>query len=430
MNRKILYLVLVLNFAIAVFFWWLGSNGLLTSGGLGALKAFGRLFGVLGQLLILLELGLVSRMPFIEKAFSFDQRVKLHRWVGYGILTSFVLHPLLLSLGYDSGGGAVNQFTNFILNWPDVFNALISVVIFAVVIVISVPIVRRRLRYDTWYFMHLLMYVAIFMSFGHETNSGDFVTGLGLYYWVALNFIVIGLFLAYRLLRPIYLFYKYRFVVDEVVVEGPNIWSVYVRGRDLNNFSYEAGQFASLIFLAKDLWYHHPFSFSLPPGGNRLRFTIKALGDFTAQTSVLKTGTKVLIDGPFGHFTPVREPDSKYLLVAAGIGVTPIRALLEKLKEGQKDVKFIYGAKTEADLALKKEIDQLGVTGEYVLSQETKPGFGQGVIDLLKIQNLAPDFIERHIYICGPWAMIKSLRQSLVGAGVPSRQIHFEEFSF
>ncbi len=430
MNKKILYLVLILNFIIAGIFWWLGSGDLFAFGGQGALKAFGRLFGVLGQLLILLELALVSRLPFVEKAFSLDRRVQLHRFVGYGILSAFILHPLFLSFGYDSGAGATNQFFSFILNWEDIFNALVALIIFIVVIIISIPVVRRKLRYDTWYFMHLLMYVALFLSFGHQTKSGDFASGSALYYWVGLNFGMIGLFLAYRLLRPIYLYYRHRFVVDEVVAEGPNIWSVYIKGSNLANFKYEAGQFASLIFVAKDLWYHHPFSFSLPPGNNRLRFTMKALGDFTAQTEKIKVGTKVLIDGPFGHFTTIFGHNTKYLLVAGGIGITPIRSLLEKLKMQNKDVKFIYGAKTEAELVLKSEIDQLGASGEYVLSQEKKTGFGEGIIDLPKIKNLAPDFMERDIYICGPRLMTKNLRRNLALAGVPKNHIHFEEFSF
>ncbi|OHA58227.1 MAG: hypothetical protein A2571_03140 [Candidatus Vogelbacteria bacterium RIFOXYD1_FULL_44_32] len=430
MNKTVLYLVLVVNFIVTGFFWWAGSSELFGLGGEGALKAFGRLFGLIGQLLILLELALVSRVPFIEKAISLDRRVQLHRFVGYGILSAFLMHPLLLSFGYDGGAGATNQFVSFILNWEDIFNALVALVIFIFVIIISIPVVRRKLRYDTWYFMHLLMYVALFLSFGHQTKSGDLVAGPALYYWLGLNFAVIGLFLAYRLLHPIYLYYQHRFVVDEVVAEGPNICSVYIKGQNLASFKYEAGQFASLIFLARGLWYHHPFSFSLPPGGDRLRFTMKALGDFTVQADKLKPGTKVLIDGPFGHFTTIFGYNTKYLLVAGGIGITPIRSLLEKLRKQNKDVKFIYGAKTEAELALKSEIDQLGASGEYVLSQEKKTGFGEGIIDLPKIKNLAPDFLERDIYICGPHLMTKNLRQSLALAGVPKNQIHFEEFSF
>jgi len=71
----------------------------------------------------------------------------------------------------------------------------------------------------------------------------------------------------------------------------------------------------------------HPFSMSRRPDGTRLRLTIKAVGDFTRRIPGLKPGVRVLIDGPHGIFTARRSSSQKILMIAGGIGITPIRSL-------------------------------------------------------------------------------------------------------
>ena len=148
-----------------------------------------------------------------------------------------------------------------------------------------------------------LMYVAIALAFGHQTNTGDMANGSALYYWLTINFLVFGLILLHRWLAPFYKFFKHRFYIDKVVAETTDVFSIYLKGKNLQNYKFLPGQFANLTFLQSAMWFTHPFSFSTAPNGQFLRFSIKTSRDFTNRINNLKPNTKVILDGPLGVFT-------------------------------------------------------------------------------------------------------------------------------
>jgi len=151
-----------------------------------------------------------------------------------------------------------------------------------------------------------------------------------------------------------------------------------------------------------------------------VRFTIKGSGDFTnVLPDVVKPGTKVLLDGPLGIFTKRAGQRDKYLLIAGGIGITPIRSLAEQLSNAGKDTELFYSASTEDQLVLSNELKQMNLS----LRLQT----GRVTLDLIK--QAVPDFLEREIFICGPGPMIVALRDAFVSAGVPIKHIHYELFS-
>src|SRR6202035_4978687 len=148
---------------------------------------------------------------------------------------------------------------------------------------------------------------------------------------------------------------------------------IYISGRDLRRFEIEAGQFAIWRFLdAKRWWQAHPFSISAVPDGRRLRITIKNSGDFTGGVHALRPGTPVLVDGPFGKFTE-RPANSKVLLIAGGIGITPVRPLAEEMAADGFDVRVLYRAHSEDHLVFKKEMDAIsrkhGFRVDYLVTQ-------------------------------------------------------------
>jgi predicted ferric reductase len=435
--RVCVFLVAV-NLLVVCGFWGTLSGGMVlepqTSG--DPAIALGRLAGLLLQFALLLQLILIGRIAFIERALGFARLNQLHRWLGYSLASLLVLHPLLLTWGYASINDqtAPAAFIGLAIGFDDVLQAILGFLLLLAVIAASIPWVRRKLRYESWHFIHLATYVALWLSFGHQVESGGDFSNRALYtYWYALNGGVVGIYFVYRFVRPFAVWYRHRFVVSRVVQESPDVWSVYITGRNMKSFRFESGQFATLHLLTRGLWAGHPFSFSQEYDGSTLRFSIKALGDGTALIARLTPGVRVLIDGPLGAFTSQKARTDKFLLIGGGIGITPLRAIAGSLAPKGADIVVLYGARTKEHMALLEELSGKVSSTHVFLSQEEgalPPGAVRGQIDTSAIRTLVPDVAQRDVYVCGPTPMMDALIKSLREIGVPSAQIHSERFAF
>ena len=137
------------------------------------------------------------------------------------------------------------------------------------------------------------------------------------------------------------------------------------------------------------------------------------------------TITRVLAEGPFGSFTNAARRRPRAALIAGGVGITPIRALLEEMPGGPEDITVLYRVLSAEDLILREELDELagrrGVQVHYVLGGEP--------LSVERLQALMPDIAARDVYVCGPPAMAEATRDSLLAAAVPRRQIVMERFA-
>lgn len=436
-KKKFFWLVIFFANLAAIFFLWMtGSSYQLAhpTGG-NMYVALGRLSGLLLEYAILLQLVLIGRMTFIEEAFGFDQMNNVHRYIGYSLAILLLAHPLFLALGYGAMNNlsVIGQISNFFATWQDVFDAFIGMVLFLYVAAVSIPVVRRKLDYELWHFIHLLAYVSVALAFGHQINSGDAAKGVALYYWIMLNFGIFGLLLGYRFLKPVYQAWYFGFTVSGVEQETPDTYSVYITGRNLDTFHYRAGQYANISFLQKSLWPIHPFSFSIEENGEYIRFTIKGLGDFTKLIPTLRVGTRVLIEGPHGRFTPEVATKEKILCIGGGVGITPLRAMIGSETRKGNHMTLLYGVRTVNDIAFRSEFDAMGKEGlltiHYITSATTE-GYESGYVDQEKLARLVPDFYDRDIFVCGPPPMMDSTIALLERIGVAKAHIHFEKFSF
>lgn len=431
-RKTAIFGIFAANLAVILYIWWQGSSMLLDDTR-GTLIAFGRLTGLLLEYFILVQLVLVSRMPFVEQVWGFDNLNKIHRWIGYSLSAFIILHPTLLTVGYAHGReiSYLDQFILFLTTWEHVLNAFLGLVILLTVITISIAIIRKKLKYETWHFTHLFIYVAIALLFNHQIATADVSYGWPLNYWLALNFTIFGLLLLYRFARPLYNFSKHRFVIERVVPESHDVYSLYITGRNMERFTFTPGQYINLTFLQRYMWYTHPFSFSSAPNGKYIRVSVKGSGDFTNSIQNLKPGTHVIIDGPLGVFTERMAEKGKFLFIAGGIGITPIRAMIESLSPQEKDMVLLYGNKTEADLVFDRELQTL-IPGKvhHVLSQSESEQFEKGYIDREKIMRLVPDAKEREVYLCGPTVMMQKVAAELMGIGLKKKHIHYEKFAY
>lgn len=315
--------------------------------------------------------------------------------------------------------------------YPGMITATIATGLFIAVVATSLVIARRRLRYEWWYGVHLLAYAAIALSWFHEIPTGNelVLNRLAADYWRGLYLATIAVLVIWRIAVPLARAFRYRLEVAEVTPEGPGVVSLRITGRQLDRMGARAGQFFLWRFLTKHAWgTAHPFSLSAAPEGDSLRITVKGLGDHTARAGQIPVGTRVLAEGPFGVFTNERRHRDKAVLIAGGIGITPIRALLETMRG---DLIVLYRALADDDVIFREELDALATSSGAVLHYVIGDHLGEGreLLAPKHLLELVPDIIERDVFLCGPPAMAAFILENVRMARVPRRQIHAERFA-
>jgi ferredoxin-NADP reductase len=202
--------------------------------------------------------------------------------------------------------------------------------------------------------------------------------------------------------------------------------SVYVSGRRLEELNARPGQFFRWRFMTRDGWWQaHPFSLSAAPDARGMRITVKALGDHTSGLRRLRPGLRVLAEGPYGNFTADRRYHDDVLLIAGGIGIAPVRALLDDLPPGRAVV--LYRARRPQDLVLKDELDAIAArTGTRVVY--LPGGANRQALSARGLTAYVPDLGRRDVYVCGPPGLVEAVLGSLRRLKVPKRQIHVDPF--
>ncbi len=425
-------------FCITVSFWWHFSGQMLFAGNLGSTSiSIGRLFGMIATLLVLLQFILIGRVKWVEKVFGLDKLSRIHGLNGKIAFLLIAAHVFLITTGYKliNESSYLGQFTDFLLNWEDVLKAVLGFLILIFTVGLSVSIARKRLKYETWYYVHVFNYLFILLIYGHQfENSTALISPAFKLFWYFLYGAVALNMLWFRFISPLLKFRKHRFTVARVEKEGPAT-SIYITGQKMDEFKIDAGQFMIFRFLQKGFWKQaHPFSLSQAPRDNEVRLTAKGLGDFTNELPNIKPGTQVIIDGPHGIFTrKLAEPKKPLLFIAGGIGITPIFSMLEDMKQDNHNTVLLYSNKTREETVFGDELKTLSEQNGFklinILSNEEVPGYEHGMLNKEAIAKLVPDVASREVFLCGPPPMMTALKSALVELGVDKHHIHFERFA-
>ncbi|GAB2978037.1 ferredoxin reductase family protein [Streptomyces pseudoechinosporeus] len=422
--RTGLYTLLAANVAVVTAFFF--QSGLDSN----ALLLLGRLTGLYAALLMAFQLLLVARLPWLDHRIGMDRLTSWHRWVGFGLLWSLLGHGVFITLGYAeySSMDPVSQLVDLAETVEGVLRAIVALVLIIVIGAVSARWARRRLAYETWHFIHLYTYVAVVLAFTHQVAVGTTFTtnSTAKTYWYAMWGVALGSVFVGRLVLPLWRNLRHQLRVSAVVPESDNVVSIYITGRDLDRLPARAGQFFLWRFLTKGRWWQaNPFSLSAAPDGRSLRLTAKTAGDGTAALRHLKVGTRVFAEGPYGAFTTMHRTRPDALLIAGGVGVTPIRALLEDL-HGHAAV--IYRVATDQDAVLYDELRELAHAKGAQLHLVTGPATPDKLAPT-ELARLVPDVADRDVYVCGPPGMTGAVLRTLRDLDVPKQQIHFERFS-
>ena len=368
----------------------------------GVALFLGGFTGLAGTYLALIMVLLVSRVPVVERVLGFDGLLRWHRRLAPWPISLIAAHVVLLTLAYAQAAraGIWHEVGTIVGSFPWMIEATIGFLLMMAVAVVSIRAIRRRVRRERWWAFHLCMYLALALAFAHIIVLGpSFVRHpLSRSLWVVFWLATAGMVIAYRFGLPLVRTVRHRLKVVEVRPEGPGVVSVICKGRRLERLAVSGGQFFEWRFLTRGMWWQaHPFSLSARPKPPYLRLTVKDRGDFSAAVASLQPGTRVAIEGPYGVFTSHARRRKKAVLIAGGIGVTAIRALLEDLPNSSEPV-VLLRASSEEDLVLSSEVAELA---RHRRGRAYNLVGSRSAVKLERVVQLVPDLKKRDVYIAG-----------------------------
>lgn len=440
-DASIVGLWAILMFVIAL---WV-SNGALAqfTSPADAFTALGRLAGLIASALLLVQVFLMARVPWIEKAWGQDELTRLHRIVGFTSFTLLLGHVVLIVIGYASARPerVWSTIVDLTLNYPGMLLGVAGFGALCMIVVTSYRAARRLLRYESWHLIHLYAYLGTGLALPHQLWTGqDFLASpVSTVFWWTLYAVCLAAVVVFRLGLPLWQSTRGALRVLDVRAEGPDATTVTVGGPGVKRLGAQGGQFFQWRFLDGPGWTRaHPYSLSAAPSSSTLRFTAARVGDGTTALSTLRPGTRVLVEGPYGRMHPGTRTNQRVLLAGAGIGITPMRALLESLPQAPGDVMIVNRVRSEHEAILAREIDyltgELGAEHHLLIGRRIHdraswlPEAAAGWDDTQALLEICPDVAHRDVYVCGPPAWVSAFNKAAKHAGVPATNIHVELF--
>ncbi|HVX46764.1 MAG TPA: ferric reductase-like transmembrane domain-containing protein [Mycobacteriales bacterium] len=428
-----LVLALIGAGAGAVLLLWLHDTPPVLSG-LGAyLTAGGRIFGLLAGYAVVIQIVLMARIPVLERGIGADRLARWHSFGGRYTISLIAAHAALIVWGYavTAHTGIVGQSVTLLRSYPDVLMATVAAGLFLGVGLVSARAARKRMRYETWYYLHFYTYLAVALAFSHQLATGaDFLTNQpARVLWTAM-YVMTGMLVAwFRIAVPVRAAFRHRLRVHSITQEAPGVISLVLYGRWLEDLAPEPGQFFRWRFLSRGEWWQsHPYSLSAPPRPPYLRITVKAVGDHTHSLQHIRPGTRVVAEGPYGAMVGSNRRLRKVLLVAGGLGITPLRALFETLPAAPGDLTLLYRVHNAEDIIFEAELRRLAAARRATVHFLVGPRKRYNPFTPRQLRSLVPDVSAHEVYLCGPPGMATAAVEALRQAGVSRRHIHNESF--
>ena len=205
---------------------WVSGGGIQEMTSLsGALMSVGRLTGLVASALLLIQVFLMARVPWVEQAWGQDELARTHRLVGFTSFTLMLGHIGLITLGYAAATseGIVGTFVDLVLHEPGMLLAFAGTAALVMVVVTSVKKARRRLRYESWHLIHLYGYLGAGLALPHQLWTGtDFLASTtATVFWWSLYAACAGAVLVFRVGLPLWRSFRSPLRVLDVQGRGP-----------------------------------------------------------------------------------------------------------------------------------------------------------------------------------------------------------------
>lgn len=226
---------------------WAGGGGAQELAGTGArVNSIGRLTGLVGSDLLLLQVLLMARIPLVERAFGQDDLARRHRLAAVSVILMLV-HVVAITLGYAAmtPGGVWGTVVDFVANYPGMLLGVSGTVALVAVAVSSMAAARRRLRYESWHLLHLYAYLGLVLVLPHQLWTGrEFLSSApATVFWWTLWVAEAASVLIWRVGQPLWRSSRQRLVVSEVRAENDQVTTIVMTGRKLDRLPVQAGQF-------------------------------------------------------------------------------------------------------------------------------------------------------------------------------------------
>ena len=430
---------------VAVTCLWVLHGGLQDLSGLAdGLTSASRITGLLASALLLVQVLLMARIPWFEQAWGQDELARAHRLIGFTSFNLMVGHIVLVVMGYAAASelGLWGTVWDLLVNYPGMLLALGGTAALVMVVVTSVRKARARLRYESWHLIHLYGYLGAGLALPHQLWTGrDFTASpVTTAFWWSLYAVAAGSVLVFRVGVPLVRSLRSPLRVAEVRHDAADVTTVTVTGPGVGRLAALGGQFFQWRFLDGPGWTRaHPYSLSAAPDGTSLRFTAAHVGDGTRRLASLRPGTRVLVEGPYGRLHRGVRSRRKVLLMGSGIGITPMRALLQDLEQGPGDVTVLHRVRDAGSAVLSHELSALAdergaryllVAGPRIPGRRTwLPVAAEHLSDVDGLRHLVPDVADHDVFLCGSPDWMAAARAAALGAGVPEEHIHLERFT-
>lgn len=428
---------------LLVTYWWLVDGGVrdLAHWDTG-LTSVGRITGLWSAELLLVQVLLMSRLPFLEHAWGRDRLARIHRVVGFTSFDLMLAHVVTIVGGYASARWSLVPATvwELVTAYGGMLLAVAALVCLIIVVATSLRAARRRLRYESWHLLHLYAYLGVGLALPHQLWTGqEFLERpAATVFWWSLWGAAAASVLVWRVGLPLARGLRHRLRVTAVVTEAPGVVSVHLSGRRLDRLPVRAGQFLTVRFLDGPGWSRgNPFSLSAAPDGRRLRVTAKALGDGSSRLAAVRPGTRVLFEGPYGRLSSRARSRRKVLLAGAGVGITPLRALAEGLDYAPGEATLLYRFTEQPlfDDEFRFLEQHRGLRVFHLPGRRPRPDsvlgpLRSGITEETALRRVLPDLAEHDVFLCGPDAWTAGFVRLLRSLGVPADQIHTESFGW
>ncbi len=386
----------------------------------------GKYFGFLAYFIFLFQYVWTAKVRLFERLMSYDRRVAIHRTLGFlGILT-VSLHPILILGTYAFQG--IPLIVSFFLG--------LGFAAFLILLIIAGSTFLGRLwgvRYETWKNFHWLTFSVISIAFFHSFYFGSDMYGYFRILWAVLWAVHVVIIIGKIVHKARKRSKTYR--VNEVREEGPRVTTLIMEKPDV---SYKAGQFGFISVYLNNNWQPwHPFSLTSNSGEEYLSMTIKALGDFTNRVSEIKPQQVVKLDVAYGGFTASVAKDSRYVMIAGGVGITPIYSICKELHNNPQppEVILFYSVHHEGEILFRDNFDTWfsktpGWQLHYVVTSQPDWKGEKGRLTPERINAILEGDLSGTFFLCGPLGLIRSIRSYMIGMGVPRKNIRQEQFVF
>ena len=396
--------------------------------------------GFLGLSIMATEFLLISRIKPAAQPFGEDALQLFHNIMGVVALIFLLVHPIFMIItGYPA-----NCWLNPFASCANSLTISASLALYGVILLVLSSVFRKqlRLRYEVWQVMHGLL--AIFIILGampHIFTLGRFSSApLMEFMWTIYAVVMVWLIFWYKIFRPLLDWNKHWEVVENREEKG-DAHTLVLKPMGHPGFSFEPGQYAWIKKGKTPFGLgQHPISLSSPgdvePGG-RISFTIKKLGDWSGEVvPAIQPGEKMWVDGPYGVLSADREQGMGYVLIAGGIGITPLYSMCQTFAErgDVRPVLLFYGGRDYESLTFREELDalkgRLNLQVIFVLSDPDDDWQGErGFINSDILKRYLPRQYKRFVYfICGPAPLMNAMEQALPELGIPREKVLSERF--